>query len=199
MFIKDISGKTMRALFEIEKDLPPNINKPNRYKDLSLQEIAQLNADEEGETVELSTALQRVTRIGTAFNWALDEDDEKWGFQRGRNPCSNFKKKHLTKEEEATLDDSGHTRRAFSDEDLRRLFTGQVTEGRGKKELGYGYGAKRFKRRYQYWLSYDPGHATGGSSSISPRRSGKMQSRNCSCQRATTAQSADNYACNPTG
>lgn len=152
MFIKDISGKTMRAFLDIEKEMPPSIANTNRYKGLSLQEISQLNADEDGETVELSTAVQRVTRIGTLFNWALKEGKEKWGFQREGNPCADFEKKYLTGDEEKELDDSEHTRRAFSDEDLRRLFTGQVTEGGKRRPVGYGYGAKRFKRRYQYWL-----------------------------------------------
>lgn len=152
MFIKDISGKTMRDFLDIEEELPPNINKVKRYEGMSLSEISQLNANEDGETVELKTAVQRVTRIGTVFNWALDEDEEKWGFSRGRNPCAKFEKKWLSKEEETILADGEHTRRALSDQDLRKLFTGQVIETTGRKQTGYGYGAKRFKRRYQYWL-----------------------------------------------
>lgn len=157
MLVKDISGKTMRAFLDIEKDLPPNINKVKRFEDKSLQEISQINFDEDGETVELATAVQRITRIGTFFNWALEQEEEggeRWGFQRVRspNPCTKFEKKYLTKEEEATLEDGEHTRRAFSDEDLRRLFTGQMLEGKGRNQVGYGFGAKRFKKRYQYWL-----------------------------------------------
>ncbi|MBS7777735.1 hypothetical protein [Acidovorax sp. CCYZU-2555] len=105
---------------------------------MALSEIAQLNVDEDGETVEIKTAVQRITRIGTVFNWALDEDEERWGFPRGRNPCAKFEKKWLSKEEEAILEDGEHTRRALSDEDLRKLFTGQVMETKGKTQVGYG-------------------------------------------------------------
>lgn len=153
MFIKDISGQTMRAFFDIEKELPPNINKVKRYEGLTWQEVSKINADEDGETVELSTAVQRVTRINTLFRWALKRDDaSKWGFPRGKNPCEDFKNKYLTADEEREIDDAEHTRRAFSNEDLRRLFTGKMEEGGGRRVFGYGYGARCFKRRYQYWL-----------------------------------------------
>lgn len=153
MFIKDISGQTMRDFLNIEKELPPNINKVKRYKGLTLQEIARLNADEDGETVGLATAVQRITRINTLFGWALEQDDaEKWGFPKGGNPCAGFEKKYLTTDEDAELNDGEHTRRAFSDEDLRRLFTGKIEEVSGKRIFKYGYGARCFKKRYQYWL-----------------------------------------------
>lgn len=155
IFIKDISGQTMRGFLDIEKELPPNINKVKRYKGLTLQEISQINAKEDGETVELATAVQRITRINTLFGWALEQDDaEKWGFPKGNNPCAGFEKKYLTTDEDAELNDGEHTRRAFSDEDLRQLFTGKIEEasGAGRRVFEYGYGARCFKKRYQYWL-----------------------------------------------
>lgn len=155
MFIKDISGQTMRAFLDIEKELPPNINKVKRYKGLTLQEISQLNANEDGETVELSTALQRITRVNTLFEWALGQDaPEKWGFPKEKNPCAGFKDKYFTRDEIRELEDGEHTRRAFNDEDLRRVFTGKIEEvsGKGRRVFEYGYGARCFKKRYQYWL-----------------------------------------------
>lgn len=150
MFICDISRSTMREFLDIENDMPPNKNNNKKFKNLSRREAAKLNKEEDGQTVVIKTSTDHVLKVGAIFTWGLEHstDPDMWGFSKYGNPCKDCKENIFTPEEREMLKDSFKTRRKFSDEDLTKLFTGRM-RGHGGP---YGYGAQRFKRRYQYWL-----------------------------------------------
>lgn len=155
MFIKDIDAPVMRQFFDKERMLPGNLTKRiNANPGRSIEAVIEMAWQDGAKLVEPKTALQRVERIKTLFNWALKYSGrpKKWGFIDGINPAAGFSIGQMNGSERKKTDNSKSTRRAFSDEDLRRLFAGQKSEGREGKQIVYGYGAKRFKKRCQYWL-----------------------------------------------
>lgn len=146
MPVCDITEQVMAQFWQIIKQLPPNINKSKRYQGKSPEEIIELG----DAPVNIRTAKQRLDRLGSIFVWALKKsaNPDHWGIHRSRNPVAAVV---LTREEKSDLNVKSQ-RRPFSDEDLHKLFTGQKVEGTGAKAASYGYGARRFKKRTQYWL-----------------------------------------------
>lgn len=141
-----ITEKVMAQFWQVIKQLPPNLNKPKIYQGKSAEEIIALG----NATVHIRTAKQRLDRLGSIFIWALKKspDPDHWLIHKNRNPAAAVV---FTREEKSALN-AKNPRRPFSDVDLQKLFTGQKLEGSGNKVKAYGYSAKRFKKRTQYWL-----------------------------------------------
>ncbi|MEG2046654.1 MAG: hypothetical protein RR100_07380, partial [Comamonas sp.] len=150
MYICDISRKTIREFLDIENDMPPNKNGSNRFKNLSRREAAEINKKEEGKTVDIKTSTEHVLKVQAFFTWGLENsaNPDKWGFTKYGNPCRKCKDNIFTADEREMLESTTKTRRIFSNEDLTKLFTGKM---RSIDRL-YGYGIKRFRGRYHYWL-----------------------------------------------
>jgi integrase len=144
--ISQITGQVMTQFWQVIKQLPPNINKAKRYQGKSPQQIIALG----DEPVNIRTAKQRLDRLGSIFAWALTKSTsaDQWRCRINRNPVESLV---FTRNEKSDLN-AKSKRRPFSDDDLHKLFTGIRIEGSGSKAVPYGYGAKRFKKRCQYWL-----------------------------------------------
>ena len=82
LVIKTLNRRQISEFKAVFQKLPPNRNKLKKYRDKSIQQLLQMNIE---KTLSLRTINKILTRVGSLFNYAIQE-----GFFEGPNPGTDM-------------------------------------------------------------------------------------------------------------
>ncbi|MFT5727900.1 MAG: integrase [Desulforhopalus sp.] len=121
--VETIDKPMMRKFKDTVASLPPNMRKDKRYRNKSIQKILKMKPE---KTISTHTINKYLSRLSNLFNYGVSH-----GFISA-NPANGLKVKLKSRPDEE--------RQAYSNEDLRRLFSSPE------------FTKMTFKHSYQYWV-----------------------------------------------